>query len=109
MQNLRHIAVALLFVGVGPAMAESHKADPVAERSAAMKYCGGCHAVSENQGRATTDAAPTFLTLSRDPTITEESLRAFLRTPHSRMPSVTLSAQERDHVIAYILRMRLNN
>jgi mono/diheme cytochrome c family protein len=40
------------------------------------------------------------------PSTTALALRAFLRTPHQRMPDLHLTNQEIDDVSAYILGMR---
>jgi hypothetical protein len=34
------------------------------------------------------------------------SLRAFLLTPHARMPDIQLSREQTDDVVAYILSLR---
>ena len=40
------------------------------------------------------------------PSTTEMSLRAFLQTPHARMPDYRLSTQELDGVVAWILALK---
>ena len=52
------------------------------------------------------DAAPPFPAIARMPSTTEMSLRAFLQTPHARMPDYRLSTPELDGVVAYILSLR---
>lgn len=89
--------------------AQDVSGDPALGRALALRSCAGCHAVAQGQAKPATDAAPAFITLARDPAVTAERLRAFLGTPHARMPAVILSKQELEHVVVYILGMRLNN
>lgn len=74
-----------------------------------MRLCSGCHAVAAEQPRSATDAAPAFITLARDPSITERSLPVFLGTPHARMPSVPLTQREIADITSYVLSLRTNN
>jgi hypothetical protein len=52
------------------------------------------------------DAAPPFEEVANRASTTEMSLRAFLRTPHARMPNYELSQREMDGVVAYLLALR---
>jgi cytochrome c len=102
--------IAVFFTLVhAPLAAMDLPGDSVLGLAVALRNCAGCHAVAEGQGRPATDAAPPFTALGRDPAITAETLRSFLKTPHARMPAVTLSPEDIDHVASYILRMRLVN
>ncbi len=56
-----------------------------------------------------TDAAPPFIVLARNPTVTELSLPVFLKTPHARMPSVELTPSEIADITRYVLSLRTNN
>ncbi len=103
------LVAVLLLAAPAAAMAQDLPGDPVSGRTFAMRHCAGCHAAAAEQHRPATDAAPAFLTLARDPAITELSLRAFLQTPHSRMPSIMLTRREMDDVISYILSLRITN
>lgn len=98
-----------LALAPAPLLAMDLPGDPALGLAVAMRNCAGCHAVAEGQVGPATDAAPPFSSLARDPAITVESLRGFLATPHARMPAVTLSTVEIDHVASYILRTRLAN
>ena len=40
------------------------------------------------------------------PSTTGMSLRAFLLTPHARMPDIQMSGKQIDGVVAYILSLR---
>lgn len=107
--RISNLLATALFVMSATAVAQDLPGDATVGHMLAIRTCGGCHAVSELQLRSTTDGAPAFLTLARAPAITELSLRAFLQTPHSRMPSIMLTRREMDDVISYILSMRLAN
>ena len=102
-------AVAALLLTLGSASAQGLPGDATAGRALAIGTCSGCHAVAQDQPRPATDGVPAFLTLARDPAITELRLRAILQTPHARMPSIMLSRREVDDVISYILSMRVAN
>lgn len=101
------MVILLLIPGISAA--QDLPGDAAAGKALAIRVCAGCHAVAGDQGRPATDGVPAFLTLSRDPAMTERRLRAVLQTPHPRMPSVSLSRRELDDVISYILSMRVLN
>ena len=86
----------------GPAQAEL-----VAQgRRVAETWCANCHLVGGPEARGPAgDAAPPFPAIARMPSTTEMALRAFLQTPHARMPDYRLSGAELDGVVAYILSL----
>jgi hypothetical protein len=51
-------------------------------------------------------AAPTFSELAAEPSITEYSLRALLRSPHETMPQITFKPDQMDDIAEYILSLR---
>jgi len=75
-------------------------------RAVAESWCASCHVIGPDQRTAPGDGAPPFAAIARRPATTEMSLRAFLRTPHDRMPDWQLSQPELDGVIAHILSLR---
>jgi len=105
MKNTLLAVVALVLVH-GIAVAQELPGDANAGRALAMRLCAGCHVVAPDQRRPAMDGAPAFLTLARDPAVTELSLRAFLQTPHARMPNIMLSRREIDDLVSHILGMR---
>jgi mono/diheme cytochrome c family protein len=107
--RIGYLLVASLIVMSSAAMALDLPGDALAGRAFAVRHCAGCHAVAAEQRSPAMDGAPAFLTLARDPAISELSLRAFLQTPHSRMPNIMLTRREIDDVISYILSMRVTN
>ena len=75
-------------------------------RVVAESWCANCHVVGRQAQGPVGDAAPPFAAIARMPSTTEMSLRAFLQTPHGRMPDYRLSTPELDGVVAYILSLR---
>lgn len=75
-------------------------------RAVAENWCANCHVVGPQAQGPAGDAAPPFAAVARMPSTTEMSLRAFLQTPHARMPDYRLSQPELDGVVAYILSLR---
>jgi mono/diheme cytochrome c family protein len=80
--------------------------DAVAGRRLAMEWCGTCHLVGPDVRRGAADLAPPFAEVASDPSTTDFRLRAFLMTPHQRMPDFKLSREQTDDLIAYILSLR---
>ena len=93
------VATASL-IGPGAALAT----DPAAGLRLARHWCSSCHLVEP--GVKTSDAAPPFPAVGRDPTSTPEKLHAWLANPHPPMPNLTLSRQQEDDIIAYILSFK---
>ncbi len=81
--------------------------DLVDGKAMAEKWCSHCHMISPGEKRAG-DAAPSFTSIARMPSTTEMSLRAFLQTPHVRMPDYHLSRDESADLVAYILSLSDN-
>jgi mono/diheme cytochrome c family protein len=94
------VAVAILLMAGGPA-----DADPLAGKRLSERWCAACHAIAPNQSSAN-PKAPAFSELAAEPSITEYSLRAFLRTPHSTMPNFLLKPDDADDVISYIMSIK---
>ena len=64
-----------------------------------------CHVVEPNQSTAT-DNAPSFRAIAARPGTTAGSLDRYLSIGHTLMPDFSLSSQERDALVAYILSLR---
>ncbi len=90
---------------VALAMPAAVAADLADGKALAEKWCSHCHLTGPGQKRAG-DAAPTFTSIARMPSTTEMSLKAFLQTPHVRMPDYQLTRAEIDDLTAYILSLR---
>lgn len=98
------VLAALLVPAVSFAAADD-VGDPVAGRKIAEAWCGNCHAL-RGSDRATVTGAPSFAAIGANRAITPLALRAFLQTPHDRMPDLHLSNSEMDDLIAYVLSTR---
>jgi mono/diheme cytochrome c family protein len=72
----------------------------------AETWCSSCHIVTPSANTAAATGVPTFAAVARMSSTTPISLRAFLQTPHARMPDLHLSRDETDDLIAYILSLR---
>ena len=75
-------------------------------RRVAETWCANCHVIGPGAQGPAGDAAPPFTEVARMPSTTEISLRAFLQTPHSRMPDYRLTQAELDGVVAWILALK---
>ncbi len=101
--TIQGVLAAGLFFAL--AMSGAHAADLADGKALAEKWCSHCHLTGPGQKRAG-DAAPTFTSIARMPSTTEMSLKAFLQTPHVRMPDYQLTRAEIDDLSAYILSLR---
>lgn len=98
--------VLLLAVRAPGAMAAADDiGDPVNGHKIAAAWCSNCHALAGST-QATATGAPSFAAIAANHAITPLSLRAFLQTPHDRMPDLHLSNTEMDDLISYILEPR---
>ncbi len=89
----------------GFAAATTALAAPPAGENLAERVCSQCHAVKPGEISKNPDAPP-FAQLALEPSITEYSLRVFLRTPHANMPNLMLKPDEVDEVTSYILSLK---
>ena len=80
-------------------------ADPIAGKNLAEKWCVECHGVRADR-LSPNLAAPTFPELAAEPSITEYSLRALLRSPHQTMPHITFTPDQMDNIIEYIMSLK---
>jgi len=95
----------LLAAPAVPAAFAEDVGDAGAGRSVAEAWCANCHAYP-GATRATVTGAPSFSAVAANKAITPLSLRAFLQTPHERMPDLHLTNNEMDDLIAFILSFR---
>ncbi len=101
MPALAVAALVAMDVGLpGSALA----AEPVHGRELARRWCASCHMVEP--GQTASDVAPAFTAVAQNPQITREALKAWLAKPHPPMPDLSLSRQDEDDVLAYILSLR---
>src|ERR1700740_1065048 len=97
---------AILLTALAPGSRVS--ADPVAGPILADKCCVECHGIRADR-LSPNLAAPTFPKLAAEPSITEYSLRALLRSPHETMPHITFTPDQMDDIVAYIMSLKPPN
>jgi mono/diheme cytochrome c family protein len=90
----------------GVTASSAQSVDPSVGRHLAETVCSACHqisATSPNPGPSS--GAPSFVAISRMPSMSELAIKVFLRTSHPTMPNFILSPEEIDSVTAYILSL----
>jgi mono/diheme cytochrome c family protein len=75
-------------------------------RQLAETWCTGCHVVVPAQKRGASTSAPSFAAIARMKSTTQNSLRAFLQSPHAPMPDLQLTNGEIEDLSTYILTQR---
>ncbi|MFC7474643.1 c-type cytochrome [Dankookia sp. GCM10030260] len=106
------LAFAALLAGIAAAPMAAAQGDALRQerlaqgRRVAETWCANCHVIGPGARGPAGDAAPPFDAVARMPSTTEMSLRAFLQTPHARMPDYRLTQQELDGVVTWILALR---
>lgn len=71
----------------------------------AVRWCTACHVVEASQ-RLASDSAPSFRAIAARTDTTAATLDRYLSTGHTLMPDFSLSTQERDALVTYILSLR---
>lgn len=96
------LAMVAAFAGAAAA------ADTVATepgRRLAERWCDECH-VPGAPVKGQAGVAPSFRAVANDPATTERSVRVFLRSPHPTMPNVSLTREQIDDLVTYILGLK---
>ncbi len=93
------IAAAACAVLAGAAGAQA-AGDAAAGHALARQWCSGCHVV-DNSGQGP-DTAPPFAAIAKSHGNDRGWVRAWLAAPHPSMPSLNLTRQQTDDVIAYL-------
>ncbi len=101
-------AAAIWAVSIAQAQAAGDQMDTAAGRSLAQTWCSSCHNVepSVRAQSLTAGGPPDFGVIATAPTTTELGLKAFLQTPHARMPDFQLSRNHVDQLTQYILSLK---
>ena len=103
----RHIVLAAVILAAVPfPLVAQEIGDVAAGKHLAETWCSSCHVVAPSAKAGASTGAPTFAAVARMTSSTPMSLRAFLQTPHARMPDLHLNRDETDDLIAYILSLR---
>ena len=103
MRRISRLGLAALALAIPEATRAA--GDPASGAALARTWCRSCHAVEAAPARGT-DAVPAFSAIAAAPDTTAERLLAFLEKPHGQMPDLTLSGQQADNLVAYILSLR---
>lgn len=93
-------ALCSMLAAAGDTWAASPRGEMLSE-----SWCSQCHAVKPGRSSANPDA-PAFLDVAAEPSITEYSLRVFLKTPHSTMPNIMMKSEDMDDIVSYILSLK---
>jgi mono/diheme cytochrome c family protein len=96
---------SVIVVFIALATAGNARADVSNGAVLSEQLCSQCHAVKPGQS-SPRSAAPTFPSVAADPSITELSLRAFLRTPHWTMPNIIVKPDDMDDIASYIVSLK---
>jgi mono/diheme cytochrome c family protein len=99
--------VGIFAVSAYAANAQDASGNPKAGRLYAREVCSPCHAVTAEQASQRNIAiAPDFQTIASTPGMTATAFRAFLQTPHPKMPNLILTPEQSADVIAFLLSLR---
>jgi mono/diheme cytochrome c family protein len=107
-------AIGVAAIAMSEAIGDAPPAQPAREplpvrgdarigEALAKRWCNECHLLGG--AKTATDAAPTFVSIGRDPSKGPNRLRAFLSKPHAPMPPIPLSGTEVEDLIAYIQKV----
>jgi mono/diheme cytochrome c family protein len=101
------IFASILAASASAANAQDTSGNPAAGRVYARRACSPCHAVTAEQAsRRTIAIGPDFQTIANTSGLTATALRAFLQTPHPKMPNLILTPEQSADVIAFVLSLR---
>jgi len=99
--------VGVFAVSAYAANAQDTPGNSEAGRVYVSQVCSPCHAVTAEQtAQRRIVIAPDFQAIANTPGITATALRAFLQTPHPKMPNLILTPEQSDDVIAFLLSLR---
>ena len=100
--SIKLASIALVLLASAGAAAQGVTGDAAAGAGLARNNCVECH-VDHAASAAASTGIPSFKAVAEDSRTTASGLRAFLSTPHDRMPAIVLSRREIDDLIAYIM------
>ncbi|HKM70686.1 MAG TPA: hypothetical protein VKG22_04650 [Stellaceae bacterium] len=101
------LLLGILAATADAANAQEPSGNPEAGRAYAHEVCSPCHALTAEQASQRTIAvAPDFHAIANTSGMTATALRAFLMTPHPKMPNLILTGEQSDDVIAFLLSLR---
>ena len=100
------LAIGALLSALPHQLAAQEIGNITAGRQLAETWCRSCHLISPDAASGTSNGVPPFAAIARMKSTTVLSLRAFLQTPHARMPDLHLTRDEVDDLAGYILTLR---
>jgi mono/diheme cytochrome c family protein len=106
MARISAAVMAIMALLAAAGVAAQLPGDVAAGRKLAEGVCAECHKVTASPTLPPLGRAPSFTDIARNPETSELGLRAFLQTPHARMPNLALSSRDTDDVISYILSVK---
>jgi len=84
---------------------QSARADKSTGKVLAEQRCSQCHGVKRGE-KSPYVAVPSFTDVADEPSLTEYTLRVFLKTPHSTMPNLIIKPDEMDDIVSYIVSLK---
>jgi mono/diheme cytochrome c family protein len=101
------ILAGILAASIHAANAQDTFGNSEAGRVYARDVCSTCHAVTAEQAsQRRIVIAPDFQTIANTSGMTATALRAFLQTPHPKMPNLILTPEQSADVIAFLSNLR---
>jgi cytochrome c len=97
----RLLATALAALALPAAAQNPQRGGALAER-----WCMGCHVVERVPPAVAANGVPSFVAIAARPSTTAASLNWFLSSPHAQMGDFSLSPEERQALVDYILSLR---
>jgi len=100
--------LATAWLGLAVVLACSGTADagdPSRGRALSQGWCAECHGVLPDEGSHNAEA-PRFVDIAAEPSVTEYSIRVFLRTPHPTMPNFVLKPDDIEDIASYIVSLK---
>jgi cytochrome c len=105
MRILRESAVLASVLVVALNAEQSARADKSTGKVLAEQRCSQCHGVKRGE-KSPYAAVPSFSDVADEPSLTEYTLRVFLRTPHPTMPNLIIKPDEMDDIVSYIVSLK---
>jgi mono/diheme cytochrome c family protein len=105
MRLVLRLPIIIAALAAGPAQAQTI-GDPGKGQEISVAKCGECHAVLAGQSPSPVRGVPAFQAIADTPGMTAAALTVFFRSHHRGMPSIMLSQDEQDHLIAYITGLK---
>ena len=80
--------------------------DPKRGYSLAQQFCAECHAVERRNAQSPNSDAPSFAAVASSRGMTAMALNVFFQTPHTTMPNLILTTDQKNDLIAYIMSLK---